>query len=151
MKKNFVSILITNFNKSFFLKKTVKSCVSQGFKDKEILVFDDCSTDNSLKILRNFRQIKLIKNNKKKFTSSPLNQIYGIITLLKKSKGDIIFLLDGDDQFKKEKVSIIFDIFKKNKNLNFIQDKPYLSEKRKYMSLKKKKSFFFYMAKFLSN
>ena len=49
MKKNFVSILITNYNKSRYLKKTISSCLNQNFDNKEILVFDDCSTDDSLK------------------------------------------------------------------------------------------------------
>ena len=49
MKKNFVSILITSYNKSSFIKKTINSCISQDFRNKEILVFDDCSTDNSKK------------------------------------------------------------------------------------------------------
>ncbi len=142
MKKNFVSILITSYNKSSFIKKTINSCISQDFRNKEILVFDDCSTDNSRKILKKYKKIKLILNKKKKFKSSPLNQIYGIVSLFKKSKGDIIFLLDGDDQFKKKKISTIFEMFKKNKNLNFIQDKPFLTEKKKYMSLKKKNHLF---------
>ena len=66
MKKNFVSILITNYNKSRYLKKTISSCLSQNFDNKEILVFDDCSTDNSLKILNKFKKIKVIRNKKKK-------------------------------------------------------------------------------------
>ena len=65
MKKNFVSILITNYNKSHYLKKTISSCLSQNFDNKEILVFDDCSTDDSLKILNKFKKIKVIKNKKK--------------------------------------------------------------------------------------
>lgn len=142
MKKNFVSILITSYNKSSFIKKTINSCTSQNFRNKEILVFDDCSTDNSRKILKSFKNIKLVKNRKKKFKSSPLNQIHGITTLFKKSKGEIIFLLDGDDQFKKRKISIIFEMFKKNNKLNFIQDKPFLTEKKKYMNLKKKNHLF---------
>ena len=142
MKKIDVSILITNFNKSYFLKKTIKSCLNQNFKKKEILVFDDCSTDNSIKILEKFKKINLIKNKCKKYESSPLNQIYGIIELFKKSKGKLIFLLDGDDQFKKNKIQIIFNEFRKNKRLNFLQDKPYLSEKKKYMLLKKRSHLF---------
>jgi len=65
MKNNFVSILITNYNKSYFLKKTINSCLNQNFNNKEILVFDDCSTDDSLKILKKFKKIKIIKNKKK--------------------------------------------------------------------------------------
>ena len=65
MKKNFVSILITNYNKSSYLKKSINSCLKQNFNSKEILVFDDCSTDDSLKILKKFKKIKIIKNKKK--------------------------------------------------------------------------------------
>jgi len=65
MKKNFVSILITNYNKSGYLNKSINSCLKQNFNNKEILVFDDCSTDDSLKILNKFKKIKIIKNKKK--------------------------------------------------------------------------------------
>ena len=78
MKKNLVSILITNFNKSKYLQKAINSCLIQDFKDKEVLVFDDCSTDNSLKILKKFKNITVVKNKIKKFKSSPLNQIHGV-------------------------------------------------------------------------
>ena len=142
MKKNFVSILITNYNKSRYLKKTISSCLSQNFDDKEILVFDDCSTDNSLKILNKFKKIKVIRNKKKKFKSGPLNQIYGLSELFKISKGNIIFLLDSDDMFRKNKLFEISKIFKKNKKINFIQDTPLINLFKKRMLLKKKKYFF---------
>jgi len=142
MKKNFVSILITNYNKSRYLKKTISSCLSQNFDNKEILVFDDCSTDNSLKILNKFKKIKVIRNKKKKFKSGPLNQIYGLNELFKISKGNIIFLLDSDDMFRKNKLFEISKIFKKNKKINFIQDTPLISLFKKRMLLKKKKYFF---------
>ena len=58
------------------------------------------------------------------------------------SKGNIIFLLDSDDIFKKNKLSEINKIFKKNKKINFIQDTPINSFLKKKMSLKKKNHFF---------
>ena len=97
MKKVFASVLITNFNKEKFLKKTLNSCKNQSFKDKEVIIFDDCSTDNSLSVIKKFKNFKLIKNKKKMFKSGPLNQIYAISRLIKASKGEIIFLLDSDD------------------------------------------------------
>ena len=56
MNKIFASILITNFNKSRYLDEALKSCINQNFKNKEILIFDDCSTDNSLKIIKNIKE-----------------------------------------------------------------------------------------------
>ena len=65
MRNNFISILITNFNKSKFLKRSISSVINQTYINKEILVFDDCSKDNSLEILTKFKKIKIIKNKKK--------------------------------------------------------------------------------------
>ena len=82
-KKNFISILITNYNKEKFLNKTLNSCLKQNFKNKEVVLFDDCSNDNSLEILKKYRTVKLIKNKKKKYLSGPLNQIYGLSKIFK--------------------------------------------------------------------
>jgi glycosyltransferase involved in cell wall biosynthesis len=142
MRKNFISILITNYNKSSYLKKTLNSCFNQNFSNKEILIFDDNSTDNSLKIISKFKKIKIIKKKKKKFKSGPLNQIYGLSQLFKISKGNIILLLDSDDIFKKNKIFEINKIFEKNKKIDFIQDTPLVSSSKKKMILKKKKHFF---------
>ena len=74
-----ISILITNYNNEKFIKKTLESCFDQSYRNKEIIVFDDKSTDKSLNILQNYtKKIILIKNNSKK-NSAPLNQINGII------------------------------------------------------------------------
>ena len=103
------------------------------------MVFDDNSSDKSLKILEIFnKKIKIIKNKKKKFTSSPLNQINGILELFKKSKGEIIFLLDGDDTFKKNKLLFISNFFQKNKNLDFLQDIPFNIKNKNLMELRQK-------------
>ena len=142
MKKNFISILITNYNKGIYLKKTINSCLIQNYKDKEVLVYDDCSTDNSLKILKKYKNITVVKNKRKKFKSSPLNQIYGLCQLFKISKGNIIFLLDSDDEFKKNKIIEINKIFKQNKKINFIQDTPLETLYKKKKLLKKKRHFF---------
>ena len=109
-----ISILITNYNKSKFLKKTINSLKINSYKNYEIILFDDASTDDSLVKLKEFRNIKLIKNKKKKYKSSALNQINGIIECFKKSKGNFICLLDGDDFFSKNKLSFIHKTLSKN-------------------------------------
>jgi len=140
MKRIYASVLISNFNKEKFIKRTLNSCKNQNFKAKEVIVFDDCSTDNSLSMIKKFKNFKLIKNKKKMFNSGPLNQIYAISKLIKASKGEIIFLLDSDDEYKKDKISKICKLFKKNKKLNFIQDTPINSLTKKKLFLKKRRS-----------
>ena len=140
MKKKHVSILITNYNKQKFLKKSLRSCINQTYKNKEILLYDDCSTDKSVDIIKKFTKIKLIINKKKKFSSAPLNQINGIKELIKYASGDIVFLLDSDDEFRKNKLRQICKLFKGNKNLNFLQDLPF-DKKTKTVLRSKKRSF----------
>ena len=97
--KNYISILITNYNKENFLNRSLKKVCDQRFKNYEIILFDDCSNDNSIKIIKKFKKIRLISNKHKKKKSGALSQINGIIECFKKSKGNIICLLDADDSF----------------------------------------------------
>jgi len=137
MHKNYISILITNYNKEKFLDKSLHAVCTQDYKNYEIILFDDCSTDDSIDIIQKYKKIKLIinkSNNKKR--SSPINQIKGILECVKKSRGNIICLLDADDCFKKDKLKKIDQFFLKNINLNCVFDMP-LNKLAKF-SLKKK-------------
>ena len=75
-KKNLISILITNYNKEKFLNKSLQSCLKQNFRDKEIILFDDCSNDKSLEIFKKYPSIKLIKNKKKIFIRTSKSNLW---------------------------------------------------------------------------
>ena len=126
-KKNvLVSILVNNFNNEKYLDKCITSCLKQTYKNIEIIVFDDKSTDSSKNILSKYKKnkIKIIFNKNKKFNSGPLNQLNSIYISLKKSKGKYIFLLDGDDYFLKDKVSQSIKTFNVKPKTVFLQDNP---------------------------
>ena len=142
MKKILASIIITNYNKKNFINKTIKSALNQNFKNKEIIVYDDKSTDGSIAIIKKFKNIKVLTNKSKKKSSNPLNQINAILKCFEKSRGNYIFLLDGDDQFKFYKIKNIIKLFNKYKDIDLLQDKPYLTNKKKVLDLKDKKHFF---------
>ena len=63
-----ISILIINYNNSKLLTRAINSCLSQTYKNIEILIFDDKSVDNSMKIINKYKKYKKIKIffNKKK-------------------------------------------------------------------------------------
>ena len=155
VQKNILAtILINNYNNQKFIKKCIKSCLNQSYKNLEIIIYDDVSSDLSKKTIKkiNNKKIKKIFNNVKRYRSSPLNQFEAINRSFLKSKGDIIFILDSDDFFLKNKVQFIVNIFKKNSNLNFVQDNPiyyYPTKNLKIKKKNKKKIFSFsYMALF---
>ena len=68
MNKCYVSILILNFNNARFLNRSIKSCLNQSYKNFEILVYDDKSTDESISILKKIKnkKIKIFFNKSKK-------------------------------------------------------------------------------------
>ena len=140
MKQKLISILITNYNKGNFLRKTISSCENQSYLKKEIIIFDDSSTDESINILNKIcnKNIHVFFNKKKRYKSSPLNQLYGIKKIFDLSKGEIIFLLDGDDFFLKDKLKLIVKKFEHNKEIEFIQDTPYFGKQKRKIKLKKK-------------
>ena len=118
-----ISIIVTNFNKGDFIRKTLESCRNQLNKNFEIIFFDDCSTDNSLKIVNNFirqnKQIKfkLIKRKGRKNYNNSYNQISAIIYSIKYTSGEYISLLDADDMFSKSKLEILNKKIKKTQKI----------------------------------
>ena len=130
------SIIITNYNKSNFLITAVKSCLEQNYKKKEIIFFDDKSTDNSLKKIKNFKiknnySFKIISNLKKKKSFATFSHINAVKKSLMKAKGKYVFLLDSDDYFHQDKLKEIIKIFENNKTCKFVLDLPILKYKKK--------------------
>ena len=136
-----ISILITNYNKLNYLKKTLKYALNQNFKNYEIIVFDDLSTDKSVDYIRKFKRIKLIVNKKNKIKSEPLlNQNNAIIQAFRASRGKIICLMDADDIFFKNKLLHINNFFRKNKKKKFVLNYP--TNKKIFLDKKTNNKFF---------
>ena len=126
-----VSILIINYNNHSLLKRSIKSCLNQSYKNIEILIFDDRSNDNSSNVLKKFKKNKKIKiffNKNKKANIAALDAANGYRFLFKKSKGKIICLLDSDDFYHKDKIFKINDCFEKNRSYDLIQNLPIIVE-----------------------
>lgn len=135
------SIIITNFNKSNFLLDSVKSSLKQTYKNKEIIFFDDKSTDNSLQKIKKFKKknnykFSILINSKKKTNFSTFNHISALKKSLTKAKGKYIFLLDSDDYFHQNKLNEIIKKFEKSKTYKFILDQPIIRYKRKIIKKK---------------
>jgi len=101
-----VQILLATYNGERFLREQLDSLFSQTFQDFSILVRDDGSTDNTLKIIEEYQQkfpakITVLKDNKKNVGAT---QNFGI--LLEKSDADYIFFCDQDDIWLNNKIEI---------------------------------------------
>lgn len=94
-----VSVIIPIFNVKKYLKECLNSLISQTLKDIEIICIDDCSTDNSLKILQEYtkkdERIKVFEQKENKGQGFARN--FGI-TL---AQGEFITFCDPDDYVAK--------------------------------------------------
>ena len=140
-KKPLVSILIANYNNSQYIQHCINSLNSQTYRNLEMIFFDDNSSDNSIDIVKQFSNVKIIENKiQTKFGS--LNQLNAFKEAIKISKGDLIFLLDSDDYFNKEKIEKVVGYFNNNKKAKIVFDYPLIVENNNIYSDKKKLKFF---------
>ena len=130
-----VSILIANYNNENYLTKCLDSVLNQKYKKIEVIVVDDYSNDNSLNILKKYKNSITIIKNKKKTKYGSFNQINAYQLGFKKSKGKIIFFLDSDDYFSKKKITTVVNFFKNN-NSSIVFDLPIYDFKNKKMKKK---------------
>ena len=95
-----VSVIVNCHNGEKFLKKCIKSILSQTYKKIEIIFWDNLSTDNSKAIIKSFHDNKIKYFKSKKFTSlySARN------SAIKKAKGEFIGFLDTDDWWSPSKI-----------------------------------------------
>lgn len=101
-----VSVLINNFNYERFLAECIQSAISQSYPDVEIILVDDGSTDQSVKIGQSFGdQIRVISQ-----PNGGQGSAYN--TGFKEARGEIIIFLDSDDLLLPTVVKEIVEIFK---------------------------------------
>ena len=110
----FFSVVIPTFNQSNFLDNAIKSVLDQSFEDFEIIIIDNFSTDETKKIVE--------KNNSQKIIYKRFNN-GGVIGAsrnlgIETSRGEWIAFLDSDDRWYKERLKILFNEIKSNKNFD---------------------------------
>lgn len=102
-----VSVIIPNFNYGKYISQAIDSILAQDYKEIEIIVVDDGSTDNSLEILNVFgSKIILIENSN---WGAPIARNFGLMC----ASGDLIAYLDADDYWLPTKISSQIELMEK--------------------------------------
>ena len=87
-----VSIIITNYNYGKYLARCLRSCLSQKNTNVEVIVVDDCSTDNSLEVLSAYKDdIRLIINEENVGCAESANRA------IRAAKSQFVIRVDADD------------------------------------------------------
>ena len=106
-----ISIISPLYNQEKYILRFIKSIQNQNFNDLEIIFVDDCSTDNSTKIIEDIKKIDkriiLIKHKKNKGTLISRNE--GALL----SKGEYLIFSDPDDILSNNILTICYEMAKK--------------------------------------
>lgn len=93
MESKKFSIIIPAYNSEKEIERAINSIKEQSFKNYEIIVVDDCSTDDTYKVLLKYKDIKIIRNKENLKAGGSRNK--GIENAI----GEYIVFLDADDYF----------------------------------------------------
>jgi glycosyltransferase involved in cell wall biosynthesis len=130
---NRFKIITTNKNADKYIGKCIDSVLSQTYKEWEMIIIDDCSSDNSVNIIKSKLndKIKLIANSK---TKNKLQNVVDGIKNICKNDNDIIVILDGDDWLADNNVLEYLNNIYKNKDiwLTYGQFEPVSKKYSKY-------------------
>lgn len=138
-----VSVLVANYNNEKYLDQCLNSLLNQSYKNIEVVVLDDSSTDRSLEFIKKYKDnIRIVKKINNKITIPSYDQMESYFECLKVCTGEIVFLCDSDDYFDLKKIEIIVNKFRDNNDYVMIYDLPILKFQNKIKFLKKKKKFF---------
>lgn len=104
-----VSIIMPSYNTAVYIEKSIQSVLDQSYKDWELIIVDDCSSDNTDEVVRQF-----LKDERIKYLRNEINCGAAICRnkALREAKGKWIAFLDSDDLWMPEKLE---------KQINFME------------------------------
>ena len=100
MIKGLVSVIMPSWNTGRFIAKSIQSVIEQTYTNWELLIVDDCSSDNTDEVIANFhdKRIFYFKNEKNVGAALSRNRA------LREARGEWIAFLDSDDLWEPQKL-----------------------------------------------
>ena len=109
-----VTIGLPVYNVEKYISQTLESALAQTFPSIEFLICDDCGTDSSISIIKEYqlthsrgKDIRIIKQNKNMGVGCARNLI------IKEAQGEYLFFLDSDDLIVENAIEILYENAKK--------------------------------------
>jgi glycosyltransferase involved in cell wall biosynthesis len=113
-----LSVCMATYNGEQFVVRQLETVLKQLGPDDEVIVVDDCSKDNTVKIIQDTygRRVKVIVNE------NNLGAIHSFEKAISLAKGDILFLCDQDDLWKDGKVATVLKVFEEQDAVLVVHD-----------------------------
>lgn len=115
-----ISVAMTTYNGSNYIIKQLDSLKNQSRKIDELIICDDCSTDNTVELVNDYIKSNNLEGWNIYSNENNLGFINNFKQAIKKTTGDIIFLCDQDDEWCSNKISTMTDIIEKNNQIKLL-------------------------------
>ena len=140
MNKEIISVILPVYNGSASLRDTINSVLNQTFKDFKLYICNDCSNDNSEKIVKSFnsKKIHYIKNEKNLGLSKTRKKILNL------TEGNFIAFIDQDDIWIENKLEIQIKKIRQEKSVMCHTDYVFEHKELKINKILKSKNKIFY-------
>lgn len=123
------SVIIPNWNGAHLLPPCLDALRSQAYKDFEVLVVDNASTDSSVELLeKEYPEVRVIRMETNRFFSGAVNE--GI----RRSKGEIVVLLNNDTEVEPQWLAELVEALDENPEAGFAASKMLLFERRNVLN-----------------
>ena len=111
-----ISIVLPVYNGAKYLGQAIESCLNQTHRNIELIIVDDCSTDETPDIVRshNDQRIRYVRNKKNQRLPRSLNIGFALAT------GEYLTWTSDDNEFLPEAVAVMLDFLIKNKDIDFV-------------------------------
>lgn len=117
MSVPFFSIIVTSYNREQYIQETLESILLQGYKDYELILLDDCSSDSTFKIAASyqskFNNVQIHKN------AENLGQFPNRNKAARLATGKYILFVDSDDTIKDCTLEYLSRIVSAYNNIDF--------------------------------
>ncbi len=114
-----ISVALCTYNGAKFLSEQLESFKNQTRPPDEIVVGDDCSSDDTIKIIKNFAETAPFPVHLK-INEKNLGSTKNFEQTISRCTGDLIFLSDQDDIWLTKKIAAIEKEFKNNANIGIV-------------------------------
>jgi glycosyltransferase involved in cell wall biosynthesis len=115
------SVLLNTWNHARYIEDCIESLLVQTVLPTEIIVYDDGSEDDTVSRLRQYSSRITLIEGKALSLPSHLRQANAVQTAFGRSTGQLVFLLDGDDRFKRNKIECYVAAYAERRDAALIQ------------------------------
>lgn len=115
-----ISIAMTTYNGADYILEQLESLRTQNLAADEIIIIDDCSTDNTVDLIYTYIQEYQLDHWVLMRNSSNIGWRKNFRKALQSTTGDVIFLCDQDDIWHKDKISLMVEQFHKRPSMELL-------------------------------